>query len=434
MTDPTPKWSASRPLFAGFLTLTLLVLGLGGWSVFATLSGAVIAPGELEVSSSRQVVQHPDGGVVDTIYVAEGSSVTQGDVLLRLNGSALQSELAVVSNQLLELDARRARLQAQSDETATLTFSTTLLTAAKTSPHAADMMAGQASLFTKQAKALDQAKRQRQTRIEQIRNQINGITAQQQAVDTQIKLLSADLARQQDLLAAGLTQAARVSAIERDLAELTGQMGLLTSSEAEAQGGITEIEIEISALDTQHRERAETELRDVVSRLNELAERETALRARISRLDVRAPVSGIILGLQVTTPQSVVRPAEPLMFIVPQDRPLLVVARVPITHVDEVHTGQPVRLVFSSLPSRTTPELVGTVTLISADSLSDERTGASYFRAEITLDTAAPGKLGTVTLLPGMPVSAFIKTQDRSPLAYLLKPFIDYFRTAFRES
>jgi HlyD family secretion protein len=434
MTAPAPRWSAGSALVLGFLTLAVLVGGLGAWSVFTTLSGAVIAPGQVEVSQSRQVVQHPDGGIVEAIMVTEGARVAAGDVLLRLDGSALRSERAIVTAQLVELAARRARLEAQRDDAARPSFPPELTAAAADQSDVAEVIAGQAGLFERQADALRQAQALRRTRIQQIESQIAGLQAQAAAIDTQAALLTAEIATQRDLLNRGLTQAARLSVLERDLAQVQGRAGELASAIAEASGRITEIEIEIAALLTQSRETAEAELRDVAARQLELAERDNALAERIDRLDLRAPASGLVLGLAVTTPQSVIRPAEPLLYIVPQDRPLLVAARLPVSHVDEVHPGQSVRLVFSSLPTRNAPEILGQVMLISADALADERTGQSYFRTEIALDAQALQDLIGVEILPGMPVEAFFRTADRTPLSYLLKPFTDYFRGAFRET
>ncbi len=434
MTNQDNNWSAGRPLFWGFLTLALLIGGLGTWSVLTTLSGAIIAPGQIEVAQSRQVVQHVDGGVVAEILVTEGDRVKTGDVLLRLDGSQLQSEVTIVENQLQELNARRARLEAERDEADAVTFPAGLLKAAADRPDVAEMVDGQASLFAAHRETLAQAVDQRERRIGQIGSQIEGIEAQQAAVETQVTLLGPELGAQRDLLEKGLTQAARVSAIERELAQVQGRAGELTAAKAEAAGRITEIEIEIRGLATQLREAAEVELRDVAARELELSERQRALTERIGRLDIRAPAAGLVFGLQVTTPQSVIRSADPLMFIVPQDRPLLVAVRIPATHVDEVHLGQDVRLVFSSLPSRTTPELIGRVTLVSADALIDERTGATYYRTEIAIDAEDILGLGKLDVVPGMPVDAFIRTADRTPLSYLLKPFTDYFRNAFRET
>ena len=434
MSSSDAQWSAARPLIWGFLTLGLLVGGLGAWSALTTLAGAIIAPGQIEVSQNRQIVQHPDGGVIEEIMVREGAEVLAGDVLMRLDGSALNSELVIVENQLLELAARQARLVAQSDANAAVRFPEKLLSTAALRADVAEMLAGQQSLFANQAKMMAQAQEQRQTRIGQIESQIEGFAAQQDAIRAQTGLLDKELGTQRELLAKGLTQSPRVSALERELAQLKGQLGELTSARAEAAGRITEIEIEITALLTQQEEQAQAELRDLVASQSELEEHERALLERIARLDVRSPASGLVLGMQVTTPQAVIRPADALMFIVPQDRPLLVAARVPVTHVDEVHSGQDVRLVFSSLPSRTTPEVVGQVTLVSADALTDDRSGMSYFRTEVAIDAAALRQLRDVDIVPGMPVDVFIRTTDRTPLSYLLKPFTDYFRTAFRET
>jgi HlyD family secretion protein len=433
MTAPSGQWSAARPLFWGFATLAVLVGGLGAWSVFTTLSGAIISHGQIEVAQNRQVVQHPDGGVVSEIVAREGMEVAAGDVLMRLDGSELQSELAIVDAQLLELGARHARLEAQSKAEPQLVFPPDLVKAAQTTD-GAEILAGQQSLFGNQAEMLAQAMDQRQTRIRQIDSQIEGLAAQADAIRAQIGLLETELGTLRDLLEKGLTQSARVSALDRELAQLKGRLGELTSARAEAAGRITEIEIEMTAIVTQQREKAEAELRDVAASLSELEERKRALVEKMSRLEIRSPASGLILGLQVTTPNAVIRPADALMYIVPQDRPLLVAARVPVTHVDEVHSGQEVRLVFSALPARLMPELFGKVTLVSADALSDERTGASYFRAEVALDPTALATLGEVQLVPGMPVDVYIRTGDRTPLSYLLKPFTDYFQTALRET
>lgn len=434
MTEKTETWSAGRPLFWGFLTMALLIGGIGTWSVSTTLAGAIIAHGQVEVAQSRQVVQHPDGGVVAEILVRDGDRVSMGDVLLRLDGSQLRSDLAVIQNQLHEISARRARLEAERDSAKSIRFPEELLTAAATRSEIVEMIDGQTNLFAAHQEALKQALEQRRTRIDQIEAQIKGITAQREAIETQIALLETELAAQKALFEKGLAQAPRVSAVERELADAKGRRGETIAGEAEARGRITEIEIEITGLATQQREKAEAELRDIVARQLELAEGMRALTERIGRLDIRAPAAGLVLGFQITTPRAVIRPADALMYVVPQDRPLLVAAKVPVTHVDEVRTGQDVRLVFSSLPSRTTPELHGHVTLISADALTDERSGTSYYRAEIAIDLAALQDLSGVTVVPGMPVEAFIRTEDRTPLSYLLKPFTDYFRAAFRET
>lgn len=434
MNDQETTPSAGRLLLWGYLVLALLIGGLGSWSVLATLSGAIVAPGQVEVSQSRQTVQHPDGGIVAEILVKEGDEVESGEILIRLDGDQLRSELVIAENQLLELAARRARLEAERDGAEEIIFPPELLAQAQSNEKIAELIQGQINLFATHVEALRQVTDQRKTRIEQIQSQISGLDAEEQALDRQIALSQADLETQQGLLSEGLTEAPRISALEREIAQLQGQKGELTASRAEAAGRITELEIEISGLATQQREKAESELRDIVAKETELNQRQLALAEKIARLDIRAPTSGLVLGLSVTTPQSVVRPADTLMYIVPQDRPLLVAARVSVTHIDEVKVGKDVRLVFSSLPSRTTPELHGTVVLISADALVDERSGISYYRAEISIDARSLAELSDTGIIPGMPVESYIRTEDRSPLSYLLKPFTDYFRQALRET
>ena len=223
--------------------------------------------------------------------------------------------------------------------------------------------------------------------------------------------------------------------LQREQARLSGTVGELTAQKAQAEGRITELDIEILKLGTRRREEAITTLRDLQFRERELAEQRRAIQERLSRMEIRAPVSGVIYGLTVFAPRSVIRPADPVMFIVPQDRPLVIAAQVEPIHIDQLFLEQEVSLRFSSLDQQTTPELFGRVVQISADAFEDEASRVRYYRAEIVLNEGEATRLpeGSV-LIPGMPVEAFIRTEDRTPLAYLVKPFADYFAKAFRES
>jgi HlyD family secretion protein len=431
---PHHRWSAAQPLMWGFLTLLLLVGGFGAWSVLTRLSGAIIAPGQLEVEQQRQVVQHPDGGVVAEIHVVDGQEVQAGDILVSLDGKLMRYELAIVENQLFDLLARRARLEAERDDAAAVVYPAELLEAAAARPEVAELVDGQTKLFEARRETLSQEIDQFSKRTAQIRSQIDGIDAQSAAMTSQQALIEQELATQQGLLDKGLAQVARVLALQREQARIEGQIGALQASRAEAEGRVTETDIEILRLSSTRREEAITQLRDIGYRELELAERRRALAEQVERLDIRAPTSGIVLGLTVTTPRAVVRAAEPVLYIIPQDRPLVIVAQVPTIHIDQVHVGQPARLIFSAFSQSTTEELQGHVTVVSADVLTDERTQIPYYRTEIDLDPGEIDKLEGLVLVPGMPVEAFIRTDDRTPLAYLLKPFTDYFTRAFRET
>jgi HlyD family secretion protein len=414
----------------GLLALLVLVGGFGTWAVKAQITGAIIASGQIEVDRNRQVIQHPDGGVVDAILVEEGDTVTKGDTLIRLDASLLQSELAIVEGQLFEILARRGRLEAERDGAETLKFDPLL----EQEPQGAELIVGQTRLFDARLESNTRAVEQLGQQRAQIASQLNGITAQQTALSTQSDLIQRELTDQQKLLSQQLVQASRVLALQREEANLLGRVGELTAQAAQAAERMTEIEIQVLSLATTRREEAITRLRDLEFNELELTERRRTLRQQLERLDLRAPVSGIVYGLEVFAEQSVIRAAEPVMFLVPQDRPLVIAAKVQPTDIDQINLGQEVTLRFSAFDQRRTPELVGAVTLVSADIFVDEATRQSFYQAEVQLNAGEIEKLpADMVLIPGMPVEAFVRTANRSPMDYLLKPLADYFAKAFRE-
>ncbi|WP_299849119.1 HlyD family type I secretion periplasmic adaptor subunit [uncultured Roseovarius sp.] len=434
MTNEKKAWSARAPMTVGLLGLLLLVGGFGTWAVMTNISGAIIANGRIEVDQNRQVVQHPDGGVVAEILVDEGIEVAAGDVMIRLDATQLKSQLAINESQLYELMARRGRLEAERDGNDKITFDPLLLEAAKVNVDAPDLIAGQQRLMTARAESTTNEIDQLEKRRSQITNQIDGIEAQQISLERQLELISKELTDQQKLLDQGLAQAARVLSLQREEARLSGTMGDLEAQKAQAGGRITEIDIEILKLGSARREEAITRLRDLQYRELELREQRLALIEQLDRLDITAPVSGVVYDLQVFALRSVIRPADPVLYIVPQDRPLIINARVEPIHIDKLTIGQDVILRFSALDQRTTPELNGKVVQISADAFEDERSQVSFYRAEIALSEGEQQRLpDNAVLIPGMPVEAFIRTEDRTPLAYLTKPLTDYFTKAFRE-
>ncbi|WP_299143651.1 HlyD family type I secretion periplasmic adaptor subunit [uncultured Tateyamaria sp.] len=429
------NWSAKRPLFIGFFGLFGLLGGFMAWAIYTEIAGAIIAPGRIEVDQNRQIVQHPTGGVVSKIAVQEGDTVQAGDLLIQLDVTQMRSSLAIVEGQLYEFMARRGRLEAERDERDTITFEPELLKIAEERPSVAELVEGQRNLFFARRDSIARQIEQLEKRAGQTGNQIIGIEAQEASLARQLELIEVELEAQQSLLERGLTQASGVLALQRQSASLDGQLGELAAGKAQSEQRITEIEIEVLRLNSQRREEAITRLRDLRSRELELIEQRLSLMTDIERMEIRAPVSGIVYNMRVQTMRSVVRGADPVLFLIPQDRPLVIAARVDPLHIDQIVTGQAVNLRFSALDQRTTPELVGEVALVSADAFEDEAIGASYYRAEIVLNPGEQDKLAEgQVLIPGMPVEAFIRTADRSPLAYLIKPLADYFNRAFRES
>jgi HlyD family secretion protein len=431
--DQNSAWSARWPISIGVFGLVLLLGGFGVWAAFTNIAGAVISSGRIEVDQNRQVVQHPDGGVVSEILVDEGDTVEAGQPLLKLDATALNSKLLITENELFELMARRGRLEAERDGTGKITFDPLLIQAARDNADVRGLMEGQERLLAARAETQKNEISQLSKRKLQIADQIKGIVAQQSALSEQNDLIGAELADQQSLLDKGLAQASRVLSLRREEAGLQGSLGELTAQKAQSEGRMTEIDIELLKLQSGLREETNTTLQDLQYRELELREQRLSLIEQINRLDIVAPVSGIVYGLQVFAPRSVLKPAEPVLYIIPQDRPLVIHAQVAPNHIDQIRIRQDVRVRFSALDRHTTPELTGKVVQVSADAFQDEGSKTSYYRVEVTLSEDELARLpDDVTLLPGMPVEVFIRTQDRTPLAYLVKPLSDYFARAFR--
>ena len=429
----TNTWRTRRFVILGMLALAGLFGGLGFWSATSQIAGAIITTGMIEVESNRQVVQHPSGGVVGEILVEDGDMVGAGDVLIRFDDVQTRSEIDIIEGQLFELIGRQSRLKAERDGAIEISFDPEL-TEAAADPRFADIMPSQTRLFAARRLSLNEELAQMDERIIQITNQIDGTQAQLVAQEEQITLLGAELDDQQSLLSRGLVQAGAVSALQRAVAELTGKAGALQATIAQNRGRIAETEIEILRLKSQAREDAITALNDLQFSEIELRQRRLSLRETLARLVVRAPRSGVVLGLQVHTERSVVQAAAPILYIVPQDSPLVIRVQIPTIHIDQVQIGQEASLRFPAFNQRSTPEIIGHVVKIAPDIFLNEQTGQSYYAAELRPAEGELEKLKGLQLLPGMPVESFIKTDDRTPLEYLLKPLSDYFNRAFRES
>jgi len=428
------SFSATRPLMVGVVMMAVLIGGFGAWGVMANIAGAVVATGRIVVDKNRQVVQHPDGGVVEDVLVEEGDTVAEDDILVKLDPSLLQSELTIVEGQLFELIARRGRLEAERDDLAEVRFDPILLEHVQQRPEIAAVAAGQVRLFNARNETQSKEIEQLQAQRVQLNNQVEGINAQMKALERQQALLESELVSQEALLEKGLAQASRVLSLQREDARLAGTLGNLVAQRAQTLERIAELEIEELQLHTARREGAITRLRDLQFNELELAEQRRSLIDRLERLDIRAPISGVVYDLRVFGRRSVIRSADPVLFLVPQDRPLIIEARVDPIHVDQVYSGQNVVMQIAAFDTRNTPDLYGSVTQVSPDAFADNQTGETWYRVELELPEEELDKLGEgQTLIPGMPVTAFIRTQDRTPLAYLLTPLTTYFDKAFRD-
>lgn len=433
-TDETGRWNLRGFLLTGYVALFILVFGIGAWAAVTRISGAIVAAGAVEVEGNRQVVQHPIGGVIEAINARDGDEVKVGDVLIRLEGQSVISELGIVEGQWFEILARKSRLSAERDGLDAIEFEPELVERAATAPEMTVLMEAQKQQFEARRKLQTEEEQQLGEQQQQIAKQIEGLIALSDATETQIELLTREIEGQEELLAQGLTQITRVLTPQRELARLRGAAGQTEATIAENRGKIAEIEIQRVRLDSQTREEAIAELRDLEFREIELRERRHTLLDDVEKLDLRAPVSGVVYGSTADTLRGVIIAAEPVMYVVPKDTPLVVRTRIEPVHIDQVHLGQAATLRFSAFDMRTTPEVQGHVTAVSADAIEDPQHGIRYYRADIILDEGMGEKLAGKTILPGMPVEAYISTEERSPLSFFVKPLADYFNRAFRES
>lgn len=431
---PKDKWMASGHIRFGLLCVAILVFGFGGWAAVAQIAGAVVASGSLRVEVERQVVQHPDGGVVGEILVREGDYVEGGATLVRLDGSEIRSRLSALESQLYEIMAREGRLRAEQVGSDELVFDPELVQRAAEDEDVRSLMQGQIDLFHARRETMARELDVMEERQAQIAEQIEGTKAELAAIEEQSGFIQAELEDMLELQKSGLARADRVNSLKREAARLRGTFGSMSAQQAQLKGQISELEQEMIRMRTTRIESAITELREIGFRKFELQEERVRLRQQLTRLDITAPRSGIVYDMKVHAVKSVIRPAEPIMHIVPIDTGMLVEARVDPINIDQVHIGQTATLRFSAFSSRTTPELEGTVVNVSADSFVDEQTGQAFYKADLTMNEGELAKLEGLELIAGMPVEAFIQTGRRTPFEYLLKPISDYLARAMRES
>jgi HlyD family secretion protein len=423
--------SIRRHLLAGVVIVLVLGAGVGGWAATAELASALIAEGSIVVDSNVKKVQHPTGGIVGKLLAHDGDHVKAGDILVQLDETVMRANLAIVTKGLDELMARKARLEAERDGVDTVTFPPQLL--AHDNKDAVDAINSERKLFQLRRTARLGQKAQLQQRIEQLEQEVSGIEAQQGAKTKEIDLISRELAGVRELYAKNLVQLTRLTQLEREAARLTGERAQLISSAAQTKGKISEIRLQIIQIDQDLSSEVAKELRDIESKIGEFVERKVTAEDQLRRTDIRAPQTGTVFQSTVHTVGGVITAGEPIMLIVPDTGTLQVEAKIHPQDIDQVQVGQHAVLRFSAFNMRTTPEISGTITRVSADTTTDQRTGQSYYTIRVALPPNAAAQLGDVKLLPGMPVETFVQTGERTVISYLMKPLRDQFMRAFRE-
>jgi HlyD family secretion protein len=288
-------------------------------------------------------------------------------------------------------------------------------------------------LFDLRREAREGQRAQLRERISQLREEVAGYTGQATAKSREIEYVYQELEGVRELWKKNLVPMTRLTSLQRDAARLEGERSQLLGATAQAKGKMTEIELQIMQIDQDLRTEVGKEISEVRSKISELVERKVAAEDQLKHIDIRAPQSGKVHQLSVHTVGGVIAPGEQIMLIVPDADTLTAEVRIAPLDIDQVHLGQKAYLRFSSFNQRTTPEIEGEVTMVSADLTQDQRSGASYYVVRIAPSAAGLAQLGENTLVPGMPVDTFLRTGNRTALSYLIKPLRDQARRAFTE-
>lgn len=427
-----PRLRIRRLNMLGFLLLLLLVGVGGGWASTFDLAGAVIAPGVVSVESNIKKVQHPNGGVVGAIFVKDGDFVAAGQLLVRLDDTVTRANLGIVKSQLDELLARQARLTAERDHAANVTFPKGMLDAPAGS-HIAIAVAGEEKLFESRRSGRLGQQSQLRERIAQTEQEIKGLNAQAAAKATEAKLTGEELSGVSDLYKQNLVSIMRYMQLKRDLSRLEGEQGQLVADIARAHAKISETQLQIIQLDRDFNSEVLKDLRETEGKIAELKERVIAAEDQLRRIDIRSPQDGYVTELAVHTVGGVVNAGQTIMNIVPSRDRLIVEAKVAPHDVDRVLLGSATTTRILAGNVRATPEIKGVVTYVSADQMRDERRNQSYFLVHASLPPQEIARLGDLKLLPGMPVELFIDSGARTALQYLLKPLREQIARTFRE-
>ena len=420
----------AKPLIrAGLLAIGLGAAAFGAWAAFAPLSGAIIALGYVKVDLNRKVVQHQEGGTVSAIRVRDGDRVKQGQELVVLDDVRIDAQLDLLRTQLDSERAKAARLEAERAYAAKPVFPEELVLR-KNRPKVAEQLARELTLFRARRDALETQIAVLRRQIEETRGEIAALAEQLAAEERALKLQKEELAANQRLLDQGYVQKTRVLTLNRAVAEYEARHGEHRAQLSQARQRSQELELRILSMRNGYAQSAADELKESTSRIFDLEERIRPSRDAAFRQKITAPIDGEVVGLRVFSVGAVVGPRDVLMEIVPEDKRLIVEARIRPEDINHVRSGSAADVRLTAYQQRTTPLVQGTVTYVSGDRLVESQTGVPYYTVHVDVP---PEALGDLRLQAGMPAEVFVRTDERTTFDYLLAPVTSYFRRAMRE-
>ncbi|MFI0846051.1 HlyD family type I secretion periplasmic adaptor subunit [Mesorhizobium sp. IMUNJ 23232] len=424
--SPTPY------VVAGYATIALAFGVFGTWAATAPLASGVVASGVVVVSGNRKTIQHLEGGIISEIMVKEGDIVEAGDVLIRLDRTQAVGNYAVLTERYDLLRAAEARLQAESVNADAIDFPPELL--AKQGAEEAPYIKLQRTMFRDRRGTRDGQTGILNARVGQLEEQVRGLESQRKSLEGQRDSLVEQIERMEEGQRNGYVSTNQVAQLMRGRMELEGNLGRVIADTAGANQSIAETKLRVIQLGQEFVERAGTELRETRDQIAEVAERVKQAQDILDRTVIRAPVRGMIQDVRVHTKTGVIRPAEPLMEIVPLDEEFIVNARVRPVDVDLVMVGGAAEVRFPSFSSRTTPVIFGTVDVVSPDIIQPENPQIEpYYTARITVsEKEIPDSLRG-RLQAGMPAEVIVSSGERTMVQYLVKPLTDAFSRGMLE-
>jgi len=424
--------SARGAMMAGAAIMAAFFLGLGGWAAFAPLNSAAVAPAVVKVEGNRKSVQHLEGGIVKELRVREGDKVATEQTLILLDDTQARAAVDVYSKQYDELTAQEARLIAERDGAAAVQFPQALI-ARRAEPDVAAIIAGQTNLFKSRRTTLTGTVDVLRKKISQTQEQIVGLEGQAAAYKRQLQSTHNENNGLRDLFKKGYVPRQRMLELERSEAALEGQIAEVSSNILRARQSIEEVNVQIVQAQSDRLAQVANDLRDVQVKLLEIGPKVSSAKETLRRTEIRSPYAGVVVGLTAFSVGGVISPGEKIMDVVPEKGGLIVEATVAPEDVKDLHVGMRAEVHLTAYKQRTVPIIHGKVLQVSADRLTDTKTGAGYYLAQIKVDEQELAELKDVRLAPGMPALVMIPTGERSALDYLLRPLTDSLRKSFRE-
>jgi HlyD family secretion protein/epimerase transport system membrane fusion protein len=430
--EPPYPTSCARTLACGWIVIGVLFGGFGTWASIAPLTSAAIAPGTVVVDSNRKSVQHLEGGVIREILVRDGDVVEAGQVLLRLDGASIRAALASLQPMLTTNKAQKARLRAERDGVDAIAFPDELAAEAAADVATAQILAGQKRVFETRRNALQGEKALNANRLAQSRQRLTGLERQLDVKEREMALVGRELGDQKTLLTKGYTTKRRVAAAERTVQQLDSDFADLQSKVEETKVLVERYELEDGQINKNFVEQVENELYKAEQESYQLLERTRAIQDQYTRLDIRAPVSGVVVNMVAHTVGGVITPGSPILDIVPRNDQLMIEAQVRPSDIDGVRSDLSADVRFPAFDGTEIPRLNGLVTTVSADRLIGSG-GTPYFLVRVQVAESELARLAGRTLIPGMPAEVLINKSERTLLSYLLSPLLHGIWTAFRE-